>query len=95
MTRLKLLSAGLVAAAALLTTPVMAQEATQEPGVTGFNYPDSHYLKGGYGHRFSPGPGFYYRHQFVGPGAMVEVPAGAYGYGYYVGPESEGVWIGD
>ena len=29
--------------------PVMAQEATQEPGMIGFNYPNSHYVTGGWG----------------------------------------------
>ena len=39
-TTFKTLSAGLIAAAALVT-PALAQEATQEPGVFGFNYPDT------------------------------------------------------
>jgi hypothetical protein len=33
----------------VLATPLMAQEATQEPGMIGFNYPNSHYMTGGYG----------------------------------------------
>jgi hypothetical protein len=87
---LKILSAGFIAAAAMAATPAMAGwEATQEPGVVAFNYPDSHYNTGGYGHTFSPGPGFYYRHQAVGPGALVERPVPVYGYygapGWYGG----------
>jgi len=62
MTTFKILSAGCIAAA-MLIAPAMAQEATQEPGAMGFNYPDSRYLTGGYGHKFTPGPRFYYRHQ--------------------------------
>jgi hypothetical protein len=86
---LKTLAAGFVAATAMLATPAMAgMEATQEPGVVGFNYPDSHYMTGGYGSRFSPGPRFYYRHGGVGPGALVDSPA-YYGYGEgYYGPSA-------
>ena len=76
MTRLKLVCAGFLAAASLVGAPVMAQEATQEPGVVGKNYPDSHYLRGGYGHSFSPRPGFYFRHQYPGPNAMIDMPYG-------------------
>jgi len=66
MTKTKLLLSGFLGAA-LLATPVMAQEAVQEPGNMAFNYPDSHYLTGGYGVRGTPGPGYYYSHRFVGP----------------------------
>ncbi len=93
MSRMKLLAAGLVAAAALTAAPAMAQEATQEPGMMGFNYPDSHYLTGGYGHTMSPRPGFYFRHQYPGPSAMIDVPVPVYPYGY-VGP-GDATWIGD
>jgi hypothetical protein len=48
MTRLKLLGAAAILSTAL-ATPLMAQEATQEPGAIGFNYPNSNYLTGGYG----------------------------------------------
>ena len=90
MTKLTL-AAGFVATA-MLISPAMAQEATQEPGAVGYNYPDSHYLTGGYGHRFAPGPGFYFRHQYPGPSAMIDVPvAGAYGY---YGPEASVTWYG-
>ncbi len=78
MTMVKTVSAGL-AAAAMLVSPAMAGwEATQEPAAVGQNYPDSHYNSGGYGVRASPGPGFYYRHP--APGAMYEIPAPPYGY---------------
>jgi len=50
MTKFKLLDAAAVLCTAL-ATPVMAQEVVQEPGQTGFNYPNSHYLTGGYGQR--------------------------------------------
>jgi len=50
MTKLKLLGAAAVLSTAL-ATPLMAQEATQEPGALGFNYPNSQYLTGGYGTR--------------------------------------------
>ena len=42
MTKLKLLGAAAVLLTAL-ATPVLAQEATQEPGAIGFNYPNSNY----------------------------------------------------
>jgi hypothetical protein len=50
MTRLKVLGAVAVLST-VLATPLMAQEATQEPGALGFNYPNSRYLTGGYGTR--------------------------------------------
>jgi len=85
MTKPQLLFAATLVAAAAFVTPAMAQQATQEPGALGFNYPDSHYLTGGYGVRASPGPGFYYRHP--APRAMYEAPVPyvvpAPGYGYY------------
>jgi len=90
MTKLTL-AAGFVATA-MLISPAMAQEATQEPGAMGYNYPDSNYLTGGYGHKFSPRPGFYYRHQPYGPGAMIDAPVvGTYGY---YGPEASVTWYG-
>jgi hypothetical protein len=92
---LKIVSAGFVAATAILATPAMAgMEATQEPGVVGFNYPDSRYMTGGYGHSFTPGPRFYYRHQAVGPGALVDPPFAYYGYGYYDAPAPGVTWYG-
>jgi len=53
MTTFKILSAGCIAAA-MLIAPAMAQEATQEPGAMGFNYPDSRYLTGGMGTNSRP-----------------------------------------
>ena len=99
MTTFKTLSAGLVAAAALVT-PALAQEATQEPGVFGFNYPDTRYMTGGYGHRATPGPGFYYRRHYSGlpVGVAAEapvvttVPAPVDAYAYYGEPVGPTVW---
>jgi hypothetical protein len=97
MTKSRILSAGFVAAT--LVTPVMAQEATQEPGMMARYYPNVDYLTGGYGHRMTPGPRYYYRYRHYGLGTPdiggVVVPAPAivaapYGYGsyaYYGGPE--------
>jgi hypothetical protein len=56
MMSLKSLSLGLVAAT-MLATPVMAQQV--EPGATGFYYPNSRYVTGGYMVRAAPGPGYY------------------------------------
>jgi hypothetical protein len=50
MTNFKLLGAAAVLCTAL-AAPVMAQEVVQEPGQTGFNYPNSRYVTGGYGQR--------------------------------------------
>ena len=47
MTKLKLLVGAAALLSTALATPIMAQEVIQEPG--GFNYPNSHYLTGGYG----------------------------------------------
>jgi hypothetical protein len=92
MTVSKLLYAG-VAAATLIATPAFAQQATQEPGAMGFNYPNSNYLTGGYGVRATPGPRYYGRRDFgpavyAPPAAVVVSPSEGYGsYGYYDGPE--------
>ncbi|MBR1122490.1 hypothetical protein JQ628_13265 [Bradyrhizobium lablabi] len=72
MMKMKLLGPATVISAAALATPVMAQEATQEPGVIGFNYPNSHYLRGGYGVRT---PDMAERRGYVRT-------YGPYGYGY-------------
>lgn len=45
MTRLNILTAGLLAAT--LATPVMAQEVIPEPGPIAQNYPDADYITGG------------------------------------------------
>jgi hypothetical protein len=83
MTKLTLLGAAAILATAL-ATPAMAQEATQEPGMIGFNYPNSNYLRGGYGVRtpsrmiiattMGYGPRVYY-----GPGPLGLRPAVAVG----------------
>ena len=78
MTKLKLLGAAAVISAAAVATPVTAQEATQEPGVIGFNYPNSHYLRGGYGVRT---PDMAERRGYV----RAYGPRG-YGYGYVAAP---------
>ena len=54
MTKLTLLGATAILALGL-ATPAMSQEATQEPGMIGFSYPNSNYLRGGYGVR-TPSP---------------------------------------
>lgn len=76
MTKMKLAAAGFLAVA-MLATPAMAQEATQEPGLMGFNYPNTAYLKGGYGHSFTPRPRDYYSGRaYREPG----IPMAQYGY---------------
>jgi hypothetical protein len=77
MTKLNILHAGFIAAA-MLITPAMAQEATQEPGAMGQHYPNSDYLTGGYGARATPRPGYYFRrdHYGYGYGPIVYGPAG-------------------
>jgi hypothetical protein len=50
MMKLKLLGAAAILVTGL-ATPAMSQEATQEPGMIGFTYPNSDYLRGGYGVR--------------------------------------------
>jgi hypothetical protein len=75
MTSVKLLGAAAILAMGL-ATPAMAQEATQEPGMIGFAYPNSNYLRGGYGVR-TPSPydrsyyheGYYGPHVYYGPRA--------------------------
>jgi hypothetical protein len=84
MTRMKLLSAGLLSVA-MLATPAMAQEATQEPGVMGYNYPNSAYLRGGYGHSFKPRPSDYYYGYAQRWPSLRTAPEGYYGGAYYGG----------
>jgi hypothetical protein len=74
MKKLALLGAAAVMSAAL-ATPLMAQEATQEPGMIGFNYPNSRYLTGGYGVHTPPNTGRYprmgyHRHVYYDPGPV-------------------------
>ena len=67
MTKLKLLGAAAILATAF-ATPAMSQEATQEPGMIGFAYPNSNYLRGGYGVRTpSPYDYSYYTEGYYGP----------------------------
>ena len=80
MTKLGILSAGFIAAATLIT-PAMAQEVIQEPGVFGFNYPNTRYVTGGYGVRATPGPGYYYWSEAHGY-APDYYPRVGYGYAY-------------
>jgi hypothetical protein len=84
MTKLKVLSAGLLATT-MLATPVMAQWVTQEPGARGFYYPNSRYLRGGYGVIATPGPGYYYGNPYPfvpRVGAFATAPWNN-GYAYY------------
>jgi hypothetical protein len=92
MTKLKLLGAVAVLSTAF-ATPLMAQEATQEPGAIGFNYPNSHYLTGGYGVRLPyntgrfarpPGYAYYAPGPLYAPGPGVAVGVGPVGVA--VGP---------
>ena len=88
MMNCKKLSLGLVTAA-MLATPVMAQEVYQEPGMIGFNYPNSAYTTGGYGVRVWPGPGYYDSNRFhPAPrvGAFATAPWDDGSYGYYGSP---------
>jgi len=74
MTKLKLLGALVLSTA--LATPVLAQEATQEPGMIGYNYPNSHYMTGGYGVRTPYNTGRYPRMPYGGYVAYDVAPAG-------------------
>jgi hypothetical protein len=82
MTKLTLLGVAAILATAL-ATPAMSQEATQEPGMIGFNYPNSNYLRGGYGVR-TPSR---YDHSYYGP-------RGYYGPRAYYGPGPVGLAAG-
>ena len=77
MMKLTMLGAAAILATAL-ATPAMSQEATQEPGMIGFNYPNSNYLRGGYGVRLPS------RHDYSYYGPRVHYgPRVYYGPGYY------------
>ena len=82
MTKLTLLGAAAILATAL-ATPAMSQEATQEPGMIGFTYPNSNYLRGGYGVR-TPSR---YDYSYYGP-------RGYYGPRVYYGPGPVGLAAG-
>jgi hypothetical protein len=90
MTKTRLLSAAAFAVA-MLATPAIAQEATQEPGVMGYNYPNSAYLRGGYGHSFKPRPSDYYYGYAGRWPSLRTAPEGYYGGpAYYGGPSYYG-----
>lgn len=89
MMKLTMLGAAAILATAL-ATPAMSQEATQEPGMIGFNYPNSNYLRGGYGvrtpsrydHSYYGPRGYYAPRAYYGPGPVgiaAGVAAGAFG----------------
>jgi hypothetical protein len=78
MTKLTLLGAAAILATAL-ATPAMSQEATQEPGMIGFSYPNSNYLRGGYGVHTPSRHDYSYYHEGYGPRAY-------YGPAYGPGP---------
>ena len=97
MRKLKWLGAAAVLST-VLATPVLAQEATQEPGMIGFNYPNSNYMTGGYGVRLPYNTGRYPRMPyggyvaydydvpspgFVGPPPVVVAPVAPGPYGAY------------
>ena len=84
MNKLKLLGAAAILSTAF-ATPLMAQEATQEPGMIGFNYPNSRYLTGGYGVHTPVNTGRYARmpppvYAPVGVAVGVGGPYGSYAY---------------
>src|SRR5260221_3866679 len=87
MSKLTRLGAAAVLSAAL-APPLMAQEATQEPGMIGFNYPNSRYLTGGYGVRTPYNTGRYPRMPVDGYVAYGEAPVAVYppAVGFRVGP---------
>jgi hypothetical protein len=95
MSKLKLLGAVALLSAAF-ATPLMAQPATQEPGVIGYNYPNSNYLLGGYGVSTPYNTGRYPRMPwggyvvYGGPPVAVYPPA----VGFGVGPVGIGVGPG-
>jgi hypothetical protein len=82
MRKLKWLGAAAVLSA-VLASPVLAQEATQEPGMIGFNYPNSDYMTGGYGVRLPHNTGRYPRMPY---GGYVAYDYGVPSPGVVVGP---------
>ena len=86
MMKLKLIGAAAMLSAAL-ATPMMAQEATQEPGMIGFNYPNSDYLTGGWGVHTPPSwTGRWPRMPYGGYVAYGYAPGVVYAPGVRVGP---------
>jgi hypothetical protein len=86
MRKLTLLGAAAIAAATL-ASPAMSQEATQEPGMIGFNYPNSNYLRGGYGVRTPSRYDHSYYGSYYGPRVH-------YGPRAYYGPGPVGLAAG-
>ena len=82
MTKLTLLGAAAILATTI-ATPAISQEATQEPGMIGFNYPNSNYLRGGYGVRLPSR----YDYSYSGPRVH-------YGPRVYYGPGPVGLAAG-
>jgi hypothetical protein len=76
---MKIIFAAGILATAMVATPVLAQEATQEPGAMGFYYPDSHYLTGGYGAHATPRPYYYARPHAMGEQGALPAYGPAYG----------------
>ena len=91
MTKLKLLGAAAILAT-VLATPAMSQEATQEPGMIGFNYPNSNYLRGGYGVR-TPSP-YDYSYYYGDYGPRAYYGPRVYGPRVYYGPGPVGLAAG-
>jgi hypothetical protein len=87
MSKLKLLGAVAVLSAAF-ATPLMAQSVTQEPGVIGYNYPNSNYLLGGYGVSTPYNTGRFPRMPIGGYVVYGDAPIAVYppAVGYRVGP---------
>ena len=104
MTKLRIFGAVAILSTAFVT-PLMAQEATQEPGMIGFNYPNSAYLRGGYGVRLPnqwerQGIGYYaprvYGSGYVGGPVVVDgVAAGAIATAPVSPYDSYGYYNGD
>jgi hypothetical protein len=90
MMKLKLLGAAAILSTAL-ATPLMAQETTQEPGMIGFNYPNSNYLRGGYGVH-TPNYGYRYGSAYYGPRVYYGGPVAVVPYGSYAYDEDPGYW---
>jgi hypothetical protein len=77
MRNLKILSAAAILSTAT-AAPLMAQEATQEPGMIGFNYPNTDYTNGGFGAR-TPSYGYrWYGQAYAGPRIYYRAPIAVY-----------------
>ncbi len=92
MSKLTLFGAVAVLSTAF-ATPLMAQAATQEPGVIGYNYPNSNYMLGGYGVSTPYNTGRYPRMPVGGYVVYGDAPVGPYyppAVGFGVGPVGVG-----